>query len=234
MQQLNNMEKIKTEDCIVAIVKYYANIVGGDFYHLGALQNGSNWKRRAKYGSKTGTITREFENIQTGDKVYVYSTEDTILEIKPMEISKPSENEPYPEIAADFKFKVVCDFGVIYTNSKYDKVDDGDIFTEQEMKDDGYHKYTLKKGTRIGWFEPGEANLDGVLVATSDMNFYNYDDSMTCDGIITFEVSKNKGFVPAQEPSDCIENDDWEDLDHVTKLKGFVKKYKLNHLLLSM
>lgn len=246
--------KITTEDCVNAIMNQLRtenmNKLGPitsstntseyfvEMERLGYLIDGNNWKRRAKYGSKTDKITREFENIKTGDKFYVYATEEKILEIVPMETPKPTEDEPYPELAIDFKHKVICDFGIIYTDSKHDSQfgnREWDNIDNEELEEDGYSKFTLKKGTRIGYFDAGEDKLNGVLVATSDMNYYNYEKGMTCDGIITFEVSKNRGFVPAQEPSDCITNEyGWEDVEHKAKLKGFVKKYKLNHCLLSM
>lgn len=230
--------KIKTEDCVDAIIEHYKkqaknfdphNLV--DYEYVFNLTNSNNWKRRAKYGSKADKITREFENTMTGNKVYVYSTEETILEVVPMETKAPSTEEPCPEIAEDFKFKFVGDFATIYSNDN-DQVNDGDIIDPQEMRDDNYDKYTIKKGTRIGYFDWGEDTLNGVIVVTDDMNYYNYEKKLISDGIITFEISKNKGFVPAQEPVDVL--GDWQDVEHKNKLQGFVKKYKLDHLLWSM
>lgn len=93
--------KIKTEDCVSAIIEYFQKQASPNDYDpnfnlvkyewLENSLNPNNWKRRAKYGSKTDKITREFENTMTGDKLYVYSTEDTILEIKPM-ISSENKN----------------------------------------------------------------------------------------------------------------------------------------------
>jgi len=77
-------------------------------------------------------------------------------------------------------------------------------------------------------------DIDIVIVVKKDMHFYNCDNSFTSDSIITFEVDKNIHYVPAHEPIDILEDNDFTYFENAKELKSAAKKYKLNHLLYSM
>ena len=77
-----------------------------------------------------------------------------------------------------------------------------------------------------------------IIVVKKDMNRVADSSSYTYDQVIYFEVEKNKYYSPAQEPQDILEDDnilyDMYEENESKNLKKGIKKYKLDHLLLSM
>ena len=229
--------KITTEDCVNAIVGYYDE--------LGIETDSKDWKRISKKGTGDN-IVRKFQNKQTDEEVYVRANTEEILEVSDEEIGnvikkfdnfKSSKSTDANEFV-DYPFVKVGKYATVYSKNEFSKWEfrpSDDLKEEQD--EEGYEEFTLPAGTRIGIVEPtyNHDQIDIIMVVTKKMKYYSYDSSLTCDGIITFEIDDNVGYVPSQEPVDVMEDgDDYFDQafdDNSENMKKLAGKFKLNHLL---
>ena len=231
--------KVTTEDCVNAIVEHLIKTENN-------FTNIKDWKRISKKGTGDNII-RKFQNKVSNKEVYVRSNESEILEISSTEITEISDTKKVitsfnkfntTNEFVDFPFVKVLKYATVYSKRDFYSRDfDFNKNFKADMKQSHYEKFSLPAGTRIGIVEPmnddPEMALNIIIVVTEKMNYYSYDEGLTCDGIITFEVDDNVDYGPSQEPVDVIENDCFEDyFDENTKtMKKLSKKYKLNHLL---
>jgi hypothetical protein len=179
-----------------------------------------------------------------------YSDENKIdsdwKEIKDTPISnKVQKFEDFDdEFITEFPFKKVFGCATIYRKKSFDDDFDGEWWTDTSAKDEmkGYNKYSLPKGERIAigdqdW-DNGDAKISEIIVITKDTFYWNYDSGWISDGIITIEIDRHKGHVPAQEPVDLLEtgyeNGGGEEINNKKAIKKMVEKYKLDHVLMSM
>ena len=142
---------------------------------------------------------------------------------------------PVDDLSSDFPYVYKFDFAIVYSRDKLDKWQFRD--ETEEIEDENYTPDKISSGTRIGTIDAGDNDIKSIIVFTSDSVFFNNGDGMTNDGISYFQLSKNVHYVPAQEPIDVM--DDWDgiglyDKNEKQKIELSAKKYKLNHLLLSM
>jgi hypothetical protein len=224
--------KIKTEDCVLAILKYY---IAKDADMV--LQSGKNWKRVSKKG--TNPVVREFHNTLNGTIVVVYSTDTEILKVE-----EKTENTN-DEILKEFsEFPFVYHFKDAIAFSKEEIKDWEFSDCKEDIKEDNdsdypYKPYSISADTRVGIVDCWEKLIQNIIVFKNKSKYYSREnDGLTTDSIIYFELEKNIHYVPSQEPIDLIEND-YENgggclLDNADFLKEEVKKYKLNHLLLGV
>ena len=234
IRKFDEMGKITTADCVNAIVDFYK------FSQNSELTNPKNWKRLSKSGS--GIFIRMFQNRATNQLVEVEATESKILKVNDtFETQASAKSAPAPivgfDLKTDFPIQEVFDCATVYLKEEPHFRPIADPITKDEMEDDGYERFKLKKGTRIGFgdenFDNGSFEFDGIIEVTKDTYYYSYEREMICDGIITFDLGNNMGYVPAQEPVDLMVTD-YENIENTKEVKKLVKLYKLDHLLLSM
>lgn len=142
---------------------------------------------------------------------------------------------PIDDLSKDFPHVYKFDYATVYSKRK---LDDWQFRDETEgIEEDNFVSEKITKGTRIGAIDAGDTKINSIIVITSDTVFYNNGGGMTNDSVSYFEVAKNSHFCPAQEPVDILE--DWGGIgiyenDEQEQIELLAKKYKLDHLLLSM
>jgi hypothetical protein len=233
--------KVTTEDCVKAIVEHLIQKEHN-------FTNAKDWKRISKTGTGDNII-RKFQNKVSNREIYVRSSDSEIFEVSDKEFGMVTSFKKFSSLTSDlekdFPYKEVFDCATVYLKEESSYGNLSDIIDENEMEEDGYEKFEIEKGTRIGFGEQdgtdnqGEYNDDfvikGIIEFTKNGYYYNYDEGFICDGIITFELEKGKGYVPSQEPVDLIETDycngGGEKINNKSKIKKHVGLYKLNVLL---
>ena len=236
--------KVTTEDCIKLIVEHLIEKEHN-------FTNAKDWKRISKSGTGDNII-RKFQNKVSNREIYVRASESEIFEVSDKEFGMVTNFKKFSSLTSDlekdFPYKEVFDYATVYLKEKPSYGDLSGSIDDDEMKEDGYEKFEIEKGTRIGFGEQdgtdnqGEYNDDfvikGVIDFTKKGYYYNYEERFICDGIITFEVEKGKGYVPSQEPVDLIETDydngGGEKINNKSKIKKLVGLYKLNVLLIGV
>lgn len=236
--------KVTTEDCVEAIVNYLIEKEHN-------FSNAKDWKRISKSGTGDNII-RKFQNKVSNREIYVKSSDSEIFEVSDKEFEMITNFKKFAsstsDLEKDFPYKEVFDYATVYLKEKPSYGNLSDNIDDDEMEEDGYQKFEIEKGTRIGFGEQdgtdnqGEYNDDfvikGIIEFTKKGYYYNYDEGFICDGIITFELEKGKGYVPAQEPVDLIENDyengGGTEIENVSEIKKLVSLYKLKVLLVGV
>ena len=221
-------EILTTNDCIVEIMLKLADEENNN---PSDWNDEKNWKRLYRKGSGENII-RKFKNKVTNREIYVKSNKYDIIEISDKEFGVTTKFEDFSALDNEFKdfpFSKKCEFATIYSKGK---IEDWEINVKSPEGDD----YVTPKDTRIGIINSGDSYVETIIVVTKDMKRFSQDDDFTTDQVIYFEVEKGKYYVPAQEPIDLIENDCVDEYveDDAEDVEDEIKKYKLDHLLLSM
>ena len=216
---------IHTADCVLAIVDFFKsqNVIANS-----DLLNPKKWKRVSKSGS--AYAIRIFRNGDT--KVQVESNDINILSIAlvPNTVSVNSEFK-------DFPYSKVLSHATIYSKGE---IRDWEVSSlEEDIEDnDDLEPHTITKDSRIGILNSKEDNIQTIIVITKDTKYYSYDESMTSDGVVYFEVSTGMSYAPAQEPVDLLEtgfeNGGGTKLQHHKSLEQKAKDFKLGNFLVGM
>lgn len=137
---------------------------------------------------------------------------------------------------SDFPHVKKFDRATVYSKTKFFKWEFRDL--SEDIEDGELEKFDIYKDTRIGILSEDEDDVDTIVIFTKDSHFYGHENSMTTDSVNIFELEDNVHYVPAQEPVDLIEsgyeNGGGSELEHKDRLKSIVKKYKLDHFLISV
>jgi len=227
--------KVTTENCVESIVNYLIEKEHN-------FSNAKDWKRISKTGTGDN-ILRKFKNNVSNREIYVRASDSEIFEVSDKEFGMVTNFKKFAsstsDLEKDFPYKEVFNYATVYLKKKPSYGNLSHTIDEDEMEDDEYEKFEISKGTRIGFGEQNWNNddfeIEGVIEYTKDGYYYNYDEGFICDGIITFELEKGVGYVPAQEPVDLIEteyeNGGGSEINNKSSIKKLVGSYKLNVLL---